>query len=81
MGLKGEIEMLQKVLDFIKPNNSDPSEFLKRYKAKKRILGFLIAVFRILVLSAIGYVVIYPMLSMISVSFKSLADFSTILAL
>ena len=48
---------------------------LSTYKAKRKVLAILIAAFRYAVLISIGYIVIYPLIYMISSSIKGYTDF------
>lgn len=57
-------------------NKDDVSALLSRYKIKNAAVNTAIALFRLVLLTAIGYIVIYPLLYMIVTSLRSTESYS-----
>ena len=60
----------------LKIKNNDVSAVLRRYKRKKAAINAAVTLFRLVLLTAIGYIVIYPLLYMVVTSLRSTESYS-----
>ena len=60
----------------LKIKNNDVSAVLRRYKRKRAAINAAVTLFRLVLLTAIGYIVIYPLLYMIVTSLRSTESYS-----
>lgn len=60
----------------LKIKNNDVSAVLRRYKRKRAAINAAVTLFRLVMLTAIGYIVIYPLLYMIVTSLRSTESYS-----
>ena len=56
--------------------NSNNFSVLTRYKYKNALIRFAISLFRIVLLTSIGYIILYPLLYMMVTSLRSTASYS-----
>lgn len=68
--------MFEKIKGMFSTKNSDGKVTFSLNKTKGKAMNFLIALLRYAVLISISYIVLYPVLYMLSSSFKALSDFS-----
>ncbi len=69
--------MFEKIKGMFSTKNSDGKVTFSLNKTKGKAMNFLIALLRYAVLISISYIVLYPVLYMLSSSFKALPDFPT----
>lgn len=69
--------MINKIKDFFSSfiSPSDNPSSLAIYKTRRKITAVLVSLFRYALLISIGYVILYPLIYMISNSFKSAQDY------
>ena len=69
--------MINKIKEFINSftNTGVNGSSLSMYKTRKRIISIIVSLFRYALLISIGYVILYPLIYMISNSFKAEQDY------